>query len=209
MAASRWKSTLYASEEFVEACGAVVFDTSTTHGQVLLLYYGAMDEWLLPKGRRNCNETRKAAAIREVREESGYAIQLRPITMATRAPSELELADVKDVPRTYNSLTEPFILDVRDLGKGNGVKLVWWFIAELGGIAGEGEAQFKPRFFSCDEAVERLTYQKDREVLLKALELMELSADQHTQSAGVNGDSCGGTNGSLASPPDTTQEQTA
>ncbi|KAI2602728.1 hypothetical protein GGR54DRAFT_487087 [Hypoxylon sp. NC1633] len=182
MAATRWNSTLYPSEQFVEACGAVVFDTSTQHKHVLLLHYGALDEWLLPKGRRNCNESRKAAAIREVREESGYAIQLRPITMATRAPSELETTDVKDVPRTYDSLTEPFILDVRDLGKGKGVKLVWWFVAELGGIAGEGEAQFKPQFFPYDQAVERLTFQKDRDVLSKALEFMEDSDNEKARA---------------------------
>ncbi|KAI1137516.1 hypothetical protein F5Y05DRAFT_72240 [Hypoxylon sp. FL0543] len=179
MAAVRWKSTLYPSEQFVEACGAIVFDNSTKPRRILLLHYGAEDEWLLPKGRRNCNESRKAAAIREVREETGYAIQLRPVTMATRAPSDLESADVTDVPRTYDSLTEPFMLDVRDLGKGKGVKLVWWFIAELDGIAGEGEPQFRPKFFPCDKALERLTFQKDRDVLAKALELIEEAASEH------------------------------
>ncbi|KAI4861789.1 NUDIX domain-containing protein [Hypoxylon rubiginosum] len=177
MAASRWKSTLYPSEQFVEACGAVVFDTSTDPKRVLLLYEGACDEWLLPKGRRNCNESRKEAAIREVREESGCAIQLRPITMNTRAPSELEAADVKDEPRAYDSLTEPFMLDVRDLGNSKGVKLVWWFVAELGGVQGDGEAQFRPEFVQCDRAVEQLTFQKDREVLGKALEIMERSTN--------------------------------
>ncbi|KAI0839506.1 hypothetical protein F5Y06DRAFT_23922 [Hypoxylon sp. FL0890] len=181
MAASRWKSTLYPSEQFVEACGAIVFDNSTKPGQILLLHYGAENEWLLPKGRRNCNESRKAAAVREVREETGYAIQLRPVTMATRAPSDLESADVKDVPRTYDSLTEPFMLDVRDLGRGKGVKLVWWFIAELDGIAGNGEPQFKPKFFPWDKAVGTLTFQKDREVLAKALELIEEAAKEHHQ----------------------------
>ncbi|KAI2464815.1 NUDIX domain-containing protein [Annulohypoxylon bovei var. microspora] len=175
MAAVWWESTLYPSEQFVEACGAIVFDTSTSPKRILLLHYGAEDEWLLPKGRRNCNESRKDAAIREVREETGYAIKMRPVTMATRAPCDSESADVKDVARTYDSLTEPFMLDVRDLGKGKGVKLVWWFIAELGGIAGEGEVQFKPEFFRCDKAVERLTFKKDREVLTRALELMGLA----------------------------------
>ncbi|KAL7621608.1 hypothetical protein AAE478_008933 [Parahypoxylon ruwenzoriense] len=176
MATSRWKSTLYSSEKFVEACGAVVFDTSAKPNRVLLLYDGAQDEWLLPKGRRNCDESRKAAAIREVREESGCTIQLLPVTMATRAPSELEPADVKDVPRTYDNLTEPFMLDVRDLGIDNRVKLVWWFIAELRDIVGEGEAQFRAEFIRCDRAVETLTFQKDREVLAEAMELVGHSA---------------------------------
>ncbi|KAH9905437.1 NUDIX domain-containing protein [Xylariomycetidae sp. FL2044] len=176
MASNWWNSNLYSAELFVEACGAVVFDSSssaTKPKKVCLLYYGKNDEWVLPKGRRNCNETRQEAAIREVMEESGYAIRLRPLTMATRAPSESEAPDVRDAPRTYEDLTEPFILDVRDLGEGKGVKLVWWFIAEVDGLAGEGEAQFKAQFIRCDKAVERLTFQKDREILSKAIELAE------------------------------------
>ncbi|GAW26444.1 putative NUDIX domain-containing protein [Rosellinia necatrix] len=174
MAANRWKSTLYPSDLFVEACGAIVFDTSTHPEKVCLLYHAKCDEWLLPKGRRNCNETRQAAVRREVREESGYGIALRPLRLITRAPSDLEPADVGDVPRVYDDITEPFMLDVRDLGTDMGVKLVWWFVAELDGTCGEGEAQFKPTFLKCDRALERLTFQKDRDVLRRAMELMEL-----------------------------------
>ncbi|KAI1080136.1 NUDIX domain-containing protein [Whalleya microplaca] len=181
MAASRWKSTLYPSDQFVEACGAIVFDTSSHPKQVLLLYYGKKDEWLLPKGRRNCNESRKTAAIREVREESGYAVRLCPVTMVTRAPSELEEPDIKDIPRTYRGLTEPFIVDVRDLGEGKGAKLVWWFIAELVGIVGEGESQFEAHFIRYDEAIEKLTYKKDREILEKAVEVIEDPVNAHVQ----------------------------
>ncbi|KAI5861050.1 hypothetical protein GGS23DRAFT_206780 [Durotheca rogersii] len=183
MADSWWKSTLYSSEQFVEACGAVVFDTSTEPKQVLLLYDAESDEWVLPKGRRNCRESRIAAAIREVREESGCAIRPLPVTMATRAPSELEPADVEDTPRTYDSLTEAFMLDVRDLDRGEAnsahrsrVKLVWWFVAEFGGVVGEGEPQFRAEFARCDAAVGRLTFQKDREVLAKAIDLVDRTA---------------------------------
>ncbi|KAI0172706.1 NUDIX domain-containing protein [Hypoxylon sp. FL1284] len=173
MAASRWKSTLYASEQFVEACGAVVFDDAAeSPRRVLLLYDWAADEWLLPKGRRNCDESRKAAAVREVREESGCAIRLRPAAMRTRAPSAAEAADVEDAPRAYADLTEPFMLDVRDLGPARGVKLVWWFVAECvrGAATADAEPQFLPEFVSCDKAVATLTFQKDREVLAKAIE---------------------------------------
>ncbi|KAI1177818.1 NUDIX domain-containing protein [Nemania sp. FL0916] len=173
MAEFWWKSTLYSSDRFVEACGAIVFDLSGNQNKVCLLYHAKSDEWLLPKGRRNCNETRQAAVCREVREESGYGISLRPLTLVTRAPSENEPANVGDIPRVYNDVVEPFMLDVRDLGSEKGVKLVWWFIAQLDGTCGEGEAQFKPSFIKCDRAVERLTFQKDRDVLLRAMALME------------------------------------
>lgn len=184
MAANRWESTLYPSDLFVEACGAIVFDTSTNPKKVCLLYHVKTDEWVLPKGRRNCNETRQAAVRREVREESGYGITLRPLTLVTRAPSELEAANVGDAPRIYDGLTEPFMLDVRNLGKDKGVKLVWWFIAEPDGTLVDGEAQFKATFVKCDRAIERLTFQKDRDVLRRAIELME-----HPRNSASNGHS--------------------
>ncbi|KAI1295192.1 NUDIX domain-containing protein [Xylaria venustula] len=174
MAEYRWKSTLYPSDLFVESCGAIVFDTSTHPNKVCLLYDAKCDEWVLPKGRRNCNETRQAAAAREVREESGYGIALRPLRLPTRAPSDREPADAGDYPRVYDGLVEPFMLDVRDLGQDKGVKLVWWFVATLDGTGvGEGETQFKTAFLRPDRALERLTFQKDRDVLKRAIELVD------------------------------------
>ncbi|KAK8023532.1 NUDIX domain [Apiospora rasikravindrae] len=213
MAAYMWDTKVYPAEMFVESCGAILFDlsgsassasassdsdsgdptttittTETTNAdkKVCLLHYMAKDQWLLPKGRRNCRETRQAAAVREVREESGYACRLRPVTMPTRAPSVLEAADVKDFARTYPDLTEPFMLEVRDLGQGEGegVKLVWWFVAEvlrpgMGGREdyepGVPEIHFAPAFFDCEAALKKLTFQKDREVLRRAMDLVDSS----------------------------------
>ncbi|KAI0858782.1 NUDIX domain-containing protein [Xylaria cubensis] len=179
MAEHRWKSTLYSSDLYVEACGAIVFDMATTPSskkKVCLLHLTKTGEWVLPKGRRNCHETRQEAARREVREESGYGIALLPLTLATRAPSAAEPHDVKDVPRVYDDVVEPFMLDVRDLGK-KGVKLVWWFVAELepDGLdgKGQGEDQFRAEWLDPREALMRLTFQKDRDVLLRAVELVE------------------------------------
>ncbi|KAK8023268.1 hypothetical protein PG991_006507 [Apiospora marii] len=208
MAAYMWDTKVYPAEMFVESCGAILFDLSAsastpasassdsdsadpaaaTSGKkkVCLLHYMAQDQWLLPKGRRNCRETRQAAAVREVREESGYACRLRPVTMPTRAPSVLEAADVEDFARTYRDLTEPFMLE------GEGVKLVWWFVAEVlrpgdGGEDGGGdengvdyepgvpEVHFAPAFFDCEAALKKLTFQKDREVLRRAMDLVESS----------------------------------
>ncbi|KAI1111604.1 NUDIX domain-containing protein [Nemania sp. NC0429] len=173
MAEFWWKSTLYPSDLFVEACGAVVFDTSAHPRKVCLLYHGGSGEWLLPKGRRNCNETRQDAVRREVREESGYGISLRPLTLTTRAPPDREPANAADVPRVCDDAVEPFMLDVRELGLDKGVKLVWWFVAEHDGTEGEGEAQFKAVFVRYERAIERLTFRKDREVLARAIELVE------------------------------------
>ncbi|KAI0551734.1 NUDIX domain-containing protein [Xylaria curta] len=175
MAEHRWKSTLYPSDLYVEACGAIVFDMAATPSKrVCLLHLTKTGEWVLPKGRRNCHETRQEAARREVLEESGYGITLLPLTLATRAPAAVEPHDVKDVPRVYDDVVEPFMLDVRDLGK-KGVKLVWWFVAELepDGKEGQGEDQFRAEWLDARDALLRLTFQKDRDVLLRAVELVE------------------------------------
>lgn len=177
MAERRWKSTLYPSDLFVESCGAIVFDRAAApNRKVCLLNLTRSGEWVLPKGRRNCHETRQEAARREVREESGYDITLLPLTLPTRAPSATEPHDVKDVPRVYDEVVEPFMLDVRDLGK-KGIKLVWWFVAELDhdglGGDGQGEDQFRAEWLPPDTALHRLTFLKDRDVLLRAIELVE------------------------------------
>ncbi|KAI1125396.1 NUDIX domain-containing protein [Nemania abortiva] len=195
----RWKSTLYPSDLFVEACGAIVFDNSgfgsvsdsssdlsgslSASTKVCLLYDSLNDEWVLPKGRRNCNETRQAAAAREVREESGYSIILRPLRLATRAPGETEPPDVGDVPRIYDGVVEPFMLDVRDRGPDLGVKLVWWFVADRDDTAEEGKAEpgFQSAFVECENAVERLTFRRDREVLLRAMKLVEQPEQQREE----------------------------
>lgn len=190
MAQVPWKSTLFPSDLWVEACGAIVFDLTSRPRKVMLVYDRKSDEWLLAKGRRNLNESRQAAALREVEEETGYACRLRPMAMTTRAPSDAEPADVRDAPRTYGDVTEAFMLDVRDQGQVKGVaassplytadrpaptsaKLVWWFLAEVEGWVGPGEARYKPHFFDWDTATTRLTYQRDRDILRHAIDLLQ------------------------------------
>lgn len=80
---------LYA-DEFVESAGAVVFDFFKVY-QICIVYNSVKNEYLLPKGRRNCTESRANAALREVREETGYTCLLSPVTMGTRAPPADEL----------------------------------------------------------------------------------------------------------------------
>ncbi|KAI0592812.1 NUDIX domain-containing protein [Biscogniauxia sp. FL1348] len=185
MAACRWKRTLYGSDQFVEACGAVVFSSHTSSDSrndmsVCLLYHGDAGEWLLPKGRRNCGETRPAAALREVREETGCTVVLAPLRMPTRAPHPAEPPDVPDAAREYGGLTEPFMLD-----------LVWWFVARLQGVVGPAEDQFEVRFVDCGEAVALLTFQNDRDVLTRAIEVMGRQEDALGAREGINGDGAG------------------
>ncbi|KAI0465675.1 NUDIX domain-containing protein [Xylaria cf. heliscus] len=190
MAERRWKSTLYPADLFVESCGAIVFDrAAAADRKVCVLNLTTRGgEWVLPKGRRNCHETRQEAARREVREESGYGVALLPLTLPTRAPSAAEPPDVGDVARVYDAVVEPFMLDVRDLA-GKGVKLVWWFVAQLDPAAldakGEGEEKFRAVWLRPADALLRLTFQKDRDVLSRAVQLVQ--GEREVVTNGTNG----------------------
>ncbi|KAL4801800.1 hypothetical protein BDV18DRAFT_164610 [Aspergillus unguis] len=180
-------SKQYTSSELIESSGAIFSNLSTSPKTVCLLYYQTKNEWLLAKGRRNIDESRQDAALRELREETGYSARLVPVRMYTRAPpapySQVDgtghvpdVPDVPDVPRLHDALTEPFMLSVRPLS--GGVKIIWWYIAALdervdSGVQSAGEEQFSSEFVPFDEALERLSYQGDREVLERAMELVQ------------------------------------
>ncbi|KAJ4342448.1 hypothetical protein N0V87_001067 [Didymella glomerata] len=177
MAESSFVTRQYASEQFVESCGAVLFiSPKPANAKVCLVNLLSTNEWMLPKGRRNIGESRKEAAMREVAEETGLQCRLLPVTMSTRACAAGDPPDVPDEARTQIDITEPFMCTVRELPKGNGAKLIWWYIAVLEYDAysrkGPGEAQFKPEFFTADEAVQKLHFESDREVLRKAVEII-------------------------------------
>lgn len=177
MATSPYITTQYSSEQFVESCGAILFDISNK--TTCLVYYRAKDEWLLAKGRRNCKESRADAALREIREETGYRAQLHPVTMQTRAPPTDERDHMTDEPRSYPDLTEPFMVTLRQLGQDGekDIKLIWWFIAALDdGVVAKpdqgGEEKFTPKFFPPHEAMQELTFKADRDVLERAIALV-------------------------------------
>lgn len=182
MAASPNITTQYTSKQFVESCGAILFDLFTSQNKtVCLIHYHAKDEWLLAKGRRNCGESRHEAALREVHEETGYQSHLHPVKMRTRAPPMDEEGHMPDKPQSYPDLIEPFMVTMRQLGGGkvNDVKIIWWYIAALdeGVVAGSdgngGDKEFTPEFFPLEEALKKLSFQNDRDVLEKAIALVE------------------------------------
>lgn len=179
MVASLKNATQYTSEQFVESCGAILFDlTASQTKKVCLVHYHAKDEWLLAKGRRNCGESRREAALREVFEETGYKAHLHPVTMRTRAPPIDEQEHMPDEPRSYENITEPFMVTMRQLSDegGNDVKIIWWYIAVLDKDSlpsGGGEEQFAPAFFPLQQALEKLSFPNDRMVLQRAIDIVE------------------------------------
>lgn len=125
-------------------------------------------------------ESREQVALREVLEETGYACRILPVDMSLRAPpaEEGEPSATPDVTRVYRDSREPFALQIRRVGAGGDVKLIWWFVAvveESGGGDGEarGEEQFEVGFYGYREAVERLTFQGDRELVEQAIALVQ------------------------------------
>ncbi|KAF7545987.1 hypothetical protein G7Z17_g8755 [Cylindrodendrum hubeiense] len=180
MATSTFPTTQYTSEQFVESSGAILFDLSGHTKQVCLLYHQPGEEpgeWLLAKGRRNHGEPRGSAALREVQEETGYPCHLYPVRMATRTTDPTDTGNVPDVVRSHLNLTEPFMLTVRELGGSEAnVKLIWWYIAEVdsdGTKPAKGEEQFTAQFMDCQDALQKLTYQGDRDILERAISLVE------------------------------------
>jgi hypothetical protein len=89
--------------------------------------------------------------------------------MATRAPPPDDTGHVQDVPRWHPNTTDPFMVTIRDISGGDNIKLIFWYVAKVDEEAldgaGCGVLASRARFFGYEEAVQRLTFQEDLEVL--------------------------------------------
>jgi 8-oxo-dGTP diphosphatase len=121
----------------VRAAGGVL----VRDGQVALVHRPKYDDWALPKGKLEEDESWEDAAVREVREETGYHGALR------EELSPVEYTDPKGRPKTVR----------------------YW---RMDVVDGEFEANNEVdelRWLGCDEALECLTYDHDRDLVLMAL----------------------------------------
>ncbi|KAL8674420.1 MAG: hypothetical protein Q9168_001153 [Polycauliona sp. 1 TL-2023] len=174
MATSRYESEQYTSDSFVESVGAVLFRMSTREVGILRLL--ERNEYILAKGRRNCGESRPEAAVREVTEESGYSCHLLSLNMSTRAPPAVEEEQLGDEARFYIAVCEPFTLQIRHLGKGD-LKLIWWYVAAVNEDEPwmehlQEKDRYTVEFYSFTDVLEKLTYQADRDLVGKAINLV-------------------------------------
>ena len=119
--------------ERVEAAGGVV----VRDGQVLLVHRPRYDDWTLPKGKLDRGESFEDAALREVREETGFSCVL-----GRELPSS-EYRDNKERPKLVR----------------------YWLMEVEGGAFEPNEEVDELRWLEPGEAVEALTYERDREVL--------------------------------------------
>jgi 8-oxo-dGTP pyrophosphatase MutT (NUDIX family) len=194
MALSKLPTEQFLSPNFLICSGTILFASTRAPLQVCLLRHTERNEWLLPKGRKDRGEGVPATAIRETFEETGYPCRLLPLDMITRAPAAT--AQTKDAPEIVNACEEPFMLTLRrttglravngngsatssseeDAGNG-GVKFIWWFASVRTGADKVDATQtavesFESVFFGVDEAMRRATFQTDRDVIARAVELV-------------------------------------
>ncbi|KAL0946771.1 hypothetical protein HGRIS_012946 [Hohenbuehelia grisea] len=181
-----WPNTVsYTSNQFLVSAGCLLFRLAPdTHKlQLCAIFHTKQNHWLLPKGRKNCNESIEAAAVRETYEETGYPCELLPCRMATRATQHgVETPDTTAV--VVDNAKEPVTVYVRQLSD-NGVKLIWWFIARLkdnaekvSGTQAAFEA-YESHFLDVSTAISRLHFQNDRDLVQKAVEIIQATAELH------------------------------
>ena len=175
MADSGQEREQFTSESFIESAGAVLFRLSSQ--EICIIHSRKSAEGLLPKGRRRCGESRRDATVREVGEETGYASRLLPLTMATRTPPATENEPTDDKAHVLNDICEPFAFQLRRLDESN-VKLIWWFVAAINEDvplqerSAADQERYDVAFYSYTEVLDKLTFQMDRDMVKKAIELV-------------------------------------
>jgi 8-oxo-dGTP pyrophosphatase MutT (NUDIX family) len=126
---------------YTAAGGVVVHD-----GRVLVLRRPDWDEVRLPKGHVEPEERVEAAALRETREESGYA----------------DLMVVADLGAQVVEF---------DYGGRHVVRRERYFLMALAihpDLSIRGEEQFEPLWLTWDEALAALTFEEEREWVRRA-----------------------------------------
>ncbi len=140
-----------AESSTVVAAGGIVIDTSEGDTRVLVVHRPAYDDWSLPKGHAEANESLAAAALREVAEESGVAARI-----------------VRDAGTTRHTV---------HLAAGPRTKQVHWFVMHPTGDddpssrVPDGEVD-SAAWWSTSTALSGLTYAGERALLSQALTLL-------------------------------------
>ena len=121
----------------VEAAGGIVLREACGHVEVAVVHRPGRDDWSLPKGKLDPGESYEQAALREVREETGYHCALDRFVGFT------EYRDRRQRPKVVG----------------------YWVMEVVGGTFAPSEEVDELRWLELDVARHLLTYERDRELL--------------------------------------------
>jgi 8-oxo-dGTP pyrophosphatase MutT (NUDIX family) len=130
-------------ETEILAAGGVVIDHASAGLRLLLVHRPKYDDWSFPKGKLDSGETFEAAAVREVREETGLECRIL---------------------RAFATITYGY----RTRKKGREKpKVVHYFLMEpvSGHLRAPGEEVDRAMWFDIHQAAEKLSYEQDRRLL--------------------------------------------
>lgn len=126
----------------VEAAGGVVCRLSKRgEFEVLVAHRPHRSDWTFPKGKLDAGESHESAALREVREETGYKC-----TTTTRLPSAKYI-----------------------LSSGLSKRVKYWIMLPTGGKFVPNSEVDEVRWLTPRSARKKLTYDTDRQVLADAI----------------------------------------
>ncbi|MGH7765364.1 MAG: NUDIX hydrolase [Candidatus Dormibacteraceae bacterium] len=124
----------------IRAAGGVVCRKSRSGDtEIAVIHRPAYDDWTLPKGKVEPEETPEACAIREVREETGLRCEL----------------------------LQPLGCTAYVDRRGRDKVACYWVMEVLGGRFRPGIEVDKLQWLSLKDAVKRLTYGRDKTLLLQ------------------------------------------
>ena len=122
---------------WVKAAGGVIVRRGGDGREVCLVHRPRYDDWSLPKGKLDAGESFEEAALREVEEETG--LRCEPVR-------ELESTQYVD-------------------GKGRPKIVRYWLMEPVDGEFEPNDEVDELRWMAVPEAVQRLSYEHDRELV--------------------------------------------
>lgn len=134
----------------VEAAGGVIVDLTRGKPRYLLVHRPSYDDWTLPKGKLERREKHKDAALREVKEETGFNCEV----LAKLSPVE-------------------YLTPV-----GNLKKVRYWLMTPTTGTFVRNDEVDAITWLKRSQAMSLLTYVHDQALLVEAhLRVKELKRD--------------------------------
>jgi 8-oxo-dGTP pyrophosphatase MutT (NUDIX family) len=125
------------NDQVVRAAGGVVVRHEPGGSEVVVVHRPKYDDWSLPKGKAQRGESDEACALREVEEETGLRCELQAELPST---SHRDSAGRPKVAR-------------------------YWLMRPLEGTVEAANEVDEARWLPLDEAIELLSYERDRDVL--------------------------------------------